>query len=92
MALFDFITDHLNPHDRDQFLDKLACIYAEKLAEQQAKEIVHVGLDALAKRMKCSRTTVSKIVADQRIKCVRVGKKGYQFQEADVLEYYKRAA
>ena len=92
MTLFDFITDHLNSHDRDQILDKIACIFAEKLAEQQANEIVHVGLDALAKRMNCSRTTVSKIVADQRIKCVRVGKKGYQFPEAAVLEYYKHAA
>lgn len=92
MALFDNITEHLNPNDRDLFLDKIARYCAEFLAEKQAKEIVHVGLDGLAKRMKCSRTTVSKIVADQRINCTRVGKKGYQFLEADVLEYYNRAA
>lgn len=92
MAISDIITDRLNPNDKDQFLDKMARYCAEILAEQQSKEIVHIGIAGLAKRMNCSRGTASKIVADQRIKCIRVGKKGYQFPETEVLEFYKRAA
>ena len=64
---------------------------AEILAKQQIGKVVYRGQAALAKRLGCSRQLVCKIMAEQRISYSRVGKKGYQFTEARVLEYLKGA-
>lgn len=91
MKLFDHITDHLNATDRDTILDKTARYLAEILAKQQVEKAVYNGQAALAIRLDCSRATVSKIMTEQRIKYSRVGRKGYQFREADVVEFLQAA-
>ena len=91
MKLFDHITDHLNATDRDIVLDKTARYLAEILAKQQVEKTVYNGQAALAIRLDCSRATVGKIMTEQRIKYSRVGKKGYQFREADVVEFLQAA-
>ena len=85
------LLDHLSESDKTYLLDKAALYLAEILAKQQMDEVVHRGQAALARRLGCSRQSVSKIMTEQRIGYSRVGKKGYQFTEAQVLEYLKSA-
>lgn len=81
------LLDHLSESDRAQVLDKAALYLAQILAQQQKGEVVHKGQTAIAARLNCSVDTVAKLMAEQRLAYTRVGAKGYQCSEAQILEY-----
>ena len=85
------LLDHLSPADRAEVLDKAARYYAQALAEQQLAATVYDGQSAIATRLKCSRATAGKLLAEQRLGYTRLGRKGYRTTETQIQTYLANA-
>jgi len=85
------ILDHLTPADLEIVLDKTARYLAEIQSNQKTLEIQYKGQKAVAQRLGCSVDTICKLMQEQRLPYIRVGKKGYVFTERGVLDYQKAA-